>query len=149
MSLTLLALHVLAATVWLGGLVYQTHVMLPASRRVGGLPPVELLRAGRPVGWTALSLLVLTGFYNVTQLGPLDRVMASGAALLLAGKFLLVLVAVALTGQRDFAQIPRLGRALAAGQSAGPALKTIAWLDRVTLFLGVVIIYLGVAISRR
>ena len=98
--------------------------------------------------WVAIALVVLTGFYNVTLLGPLDRVLQSGAALLLALKFMLVLVAVGVAGQRDFAQVPRLGRAMAAGEDPGPALSAIAWLDRVVLLLAVVIVYLGLAVSR-
>ena len=44
---------------------------------------------------------MLTGFYNVTRLGALERVMESGAGLLLAAKFMLVILAVAVAAQRD------------------------------------------------
>jgi hypothetical protein len=74
--------------------------------------------------------------------------MESGAGLLLAGKFMLVLGAVALAGQRDFAQVPRLRRALAEGSDARPALGAIAWLDRLVIVLGLAIVYLGLAVSR-
>ena len=107
-ALLILWLHLLSAMVWVGGLVYQTHVLLPAARRGGDAPVADMLRRGRPVTWTAVALVVLTGFYNVTRLGPLERVMESGAALTLALKFMLVLGAVAIAGQRDFAQVPRL-----------------------------------------
>ena len=107
-----------------------------------------MLRRARRVTWVAIALVVLTGFYNVTRLGPLDRVLQSGAALLLALKFMLVLAAVAVAGQRDFAQVPRLARAVAAGDDPRPALSAIAWMDRVVLLLAVVIIYLGLAVSR-
>lgn len=149
MSLVLIWFHVLGVVIWLGGLMYQAHVLLPAARR--GQPQVfaDSAARARPVAWTALALVVLTGLYNVTTLGPLARVMESGAGLLLAGKFILVLLLVALAGQRDFAQVPRLRRALAAGEDATPALRAIAWLDRLALLLGVVIVYLGLAISRR
>ena len=60
----------------------------------------------------------------------------------------LLLVLVALAAQRDFAHVPRLRRAVAAGEDAGPALRAIGWLDRVVLALALVIIYLGLAISR-
>jgi hypothetical protein len=100
------------------------------------------------VTWVAIALVVLTGFYNVTLLGPLDRVLQSGAALLLALKFMLVLAAVAVAGQRDFAQVPRLARAVAAGDDPKPALSAIVWMDRVVLLLAVVIVYLGLAVSR-
>jgi len=62
---------------------------------------------------------------------------------------MLVLAAVAVAGQRDFAQLPRLARALAGGGDPRPALAMIAWLDRVVLLLAVVIVYLGLVVSRR
>lgn len=141
-------LHVLGAVVWLGGVAYQAHVLLPAARAGQVAPFAEAARRGRPVAWTALVLVVLTGLVNLTRLGPLARVMESGAALTLAAKFILVLAAVALAGQRDFALVARLQRALDGGQDPAPALRGIAWLDRLVLLLGAAIIYLGLAVSR-
>ena len=141
-------LHLLGVVIWIGGLMYQAHVLLPAARRGGAGPFAEAARRGRPAAWVGIALVAATGFYNVTRLGPLERVMESGAALILAAKFMLVLAAVAVSGQRDFAQIPRLTRALAVGDDPRPALSAIAWLDRIVLLLAVVIVYLGLAISR-
>jgi hypothetical protein len=75
--------------------------------------------------------------------------MQSGAGLALAGKFMLVLAAVAMAAQRDFAHVPRLARAAAGGDDPAGVLRTIAWLDRLTLGLAVVIVYLGLFVSRR
>lgn len=147
-SLVSVWLHLLGVVVWIGGLTYQAHVVMPQARRHGATPPAEMLRRGRRVTWIAIALVVLTGFYNVTLLGPLDRVLQSGAALFLALKFMLVLVAVAVAGQRDFTQVPRLARAVAAGEDPEPALSAIAWMDRAVLLLAVVIVYLGLAVSR-
>jgi uncharacterized membrane protein len=146
--IVVLWLHLLGVVVWMGGLMYQAHVLLPAARRGGAGPFAEAARRGRPAAWTAIALVAATGFYNVTRLGPLERVMESGAALILASKFMLVLAAVAVAGQRDFAQVPRLARALAAGDDPRAALSAIAWLDRIVLLLAVVIVYLGLALSR-
>ena len=148
MTLLVLWLHLLAVVVWVGGLMYQAHVLLPAARRGASGSCAEAAAGARPVAWTAIALVVLTGFYNVTRLGPLGRVMESGAGLLLAGKFTLVIVLVALAAQRDFTQVPRLRRALAEGADPGPALSAIAWLDRISLALALVVIYLGLALSR-
>jgi uncharacterized membrane protein len=147
-SLVSVWLHLLGVVTWIGGLMYQAHVLAPAARRDGAVPLVGLLRRARRVTWVAIALVVLTGLYNVTLLGPLDRVLQTGAALLLALKFMLVLAAVAVAGQRDFAQVPRLARAVAAGDDPRPALSAIAWMDRLVLLLAVVIIYLGLAVSR-
>ena len=141
-------LHLLGVVVWIGGLMYQAHVLLPAARRGPAGPFAEAARRGRPAAWAGIALVAATGFYNVTRLGPLERVMESGAALILAAKFMLVLAAIAVAGQRDFAQVPRLTRALAAGDDPRPALSAIAWLDRIVLLMAVVIVYLGLAISR-
>ena len=147
-SLVSVWLHLLGVVAWIGGLMYQAHVLGPAARRDGAAPVVGLLRRARRVTWVAIALVVVTGLYNVTLLGPFDRVMQSGAALLLALKFMLVLVAVAIAGQRDFAQLPRLTRAVTAGEDPRPVLSAIAWMDRSVLLLAVVIIYLGLAVSR-
>ena len=149
-TFTLLALsvHVLGVVVWLGGVLYQAHVLLPIARRGGVATFAEATRRQRPIAWTALSLVVLTGFYNVTRLGPLDRVMASGAGLLLAGKLILVLLLVALAAQRDFTQVVRLGIALDTDDDPAPALRAIAWLDRIAIVLALAVVYLGLAVSR-
>ncbi|PYO01411.1 MAG: hypothetical protein DMD91_07745 [Candidatus Rokuibacteriota bacterium] len=137
MMLFAIFLHVLGVVVWMGGVMYQAHVLLPMARRGQVAAFALAARRARPVAWTALALIVLTGLYNVTRLGPL-----------VAGKLGLVLVLVALAGQRDFAQVTRLNRLVANAGDPAPALSVIAWLDRIALLLGLVIIYLGLAISR-
>jgi uncharacterized membrane protein len=148
MRLALLYLHVLGAVVWVGGLAYQAHVLLPAARRGDVAPFAAAARRARPVTWTAIAIVVLTGFYNVTQLGELARVMDTGAGLLLAAKFALVILAVALASQRDFAHVTLLNAALATGGDPARPLRAITRLDRVVLLLGLIVIYLGLAVSR-
>jgi len=148
MRLVVLYLHVVAVVVWVGGLAYQAHVLLPAARRGAVAPFADAARRARPVTWAAIARVVLTGFYNVTQLGSLAQVMETGAGLMLAAKFTLVILAVALASQRDFAQVALLRAALAAGNDPAPALRAIMRLDRVVLLLALVVIYLGLAVSR-
>jgi uncharacterized membrane protein len=144
MALAVVWLHVVGVVVWMGGLFYQSHVLLPAARRSGEpqLFVTVALRA-RLVSWVAACLVVLTGFYNVTQLGGVERVMESGAGEALAAKFFVVLVMISLIAHRDFAQLPRLA------SSADPAtLRKIAILDHTVLLLGLGVIYLGLTVSR-
>ena len=148
LRLAVLWIHVVGMAVWVGGLVYQSHVVLPAARRGSVAGFAETARRARPVTWTAIALVVLTGVYNVTHLGPLQRVIDSGAGVLLAGKLVLVIAAVALAGQRDFALVSRLRRAVEAGDPPGSALAAIGVLDHLVLVLLVVIVYLGIAVSR-
>jgi len=147
--MTLLAvwLHLAGIVVWIGGLSYQVHVLRPLVARDPRLLADAAGRA-RPVTWTAIAVVALTGFYNVTQLGPLERVMASGVGVTLAAKFVLVLVAITLASQRDFAQVPRLRRAVVAGENSLAIANIIAWLDRLVLVLALVIMYLGLRIAR-
>ena len=148
LTLVVLWLHVVGVVVWLGAVMYQAHVLLPLARRGDAATFAEAARRQRPIGWTALAVVVLTGFYNVTRLGPLDRVMESGAAFLLAAKFLLVLLLITLASQRDFTHLVRLRLALTTGSDPSSALTALARMDRLTIALGFVIIYLGLAVSR-
>jgi uncharacterized membrane protein len=147
-TLVVVWLHVLAVIVWIGGLMYQTHVLLPAARRGEAAAFVEAVRRGRRATWTALAVVVLTGFYNVTQLGPVERVMQGGAGVMVAGKFILVIAAITIASQRDFAHLARLGRAVGGAEDPAPVLRAIAMMDRAVLALALVIVYLGLAISR-
>jgi uncharacterized membrane protein len=148
-SLAVVWLHVAAVVTWIGGVSFQAVSLRTGAGAGHARAWLDGARRARPVTWTAVSVVALTGFYNVTALGPLAQVMDSGAALILAGKFILVIAAVALAGQRDFNHLPRAVALLGAGGDPGPALRAIAWLDRIVLALAAVIIYLGLALSRR
>jgi uncharacterized membrane protein len=148
LPLVVLWVHVLGVVVWLGGVLYQAHVLMPLARRGAASTFAEAARRQRPFAWAALCLVVLSGFYNVTRLGPVESVMASGAGLLLAGKFILVLILIAVSAQRDFTQVVRLGLALRVQDDPVPVLRAIARLDRIAIVLALVIVYLGLAVSR-
>jgi putative copper export protein len=60
-----LTLHVLAATVWVGGQIVMTGLVGPA-RGLGGDGPKTLARAFARLAWPAYAVLVVTGVWNVT-----------------------------------------------------------------------------------
>jgi putative copper export protein len=60
-----LSLHVLAATVWVGGQLTLAG-MLPELRSLGGDATVRAARAFARISWPAFGVLVLTGIWNVT-----------------------------------------------------------------------------------
>ena len=60
-----LTLHVLAATVWVGGQIVMTGLVGPA-RELGGDAPKALARAFARMAWPAYLLLIVTGIWNVT-----------------------------------------------------------------------------------
>ena len=147
-------LHLVAVVVWIGGVFHQGFAAQGLATATAGRGErtralLEVAHRARPVTWTAVSVVVLTGFYNVTRLGPLTQVLESGAAVILAGKFILVIAAVSLAGQRDFGQLPRARAMLAGGEDPGSALRAMAWLDRLVVALAAVIIYLGLTLSRQ
>jgi len=60
-----LTLHVLAATVWVGGQIVMLGLVGPA-RGLGGDAPTVLARAFARLAWPAFVVLVATGIWNVT-----------------------------------------------------------------------------------
>ncbi|MBI3031827.1 MAG: CopD family protein [Candidatus Rokubacteria bacterium] len=149
MRLLPLWLHVVSAAVWLGGLLFQSHILLPLLAGGGPAEPVaQAVRRSRRVAWTALALLILTGLHNLTRLPPVASMIESGVLKLLALKLFLVVVLLMLSAHRDFGVAARLIRAVAEGRDATQALRTLVKLDRVALLLGVGLVYLGLALSR-
>ena len=59
-----LTLHVLAATVWVGGQIVMAGLVGP-SRGLGGDAPKVLARAFARLAWPAFVVLVVTGFWNI------------------------------------------------------------------------------------
>lgn len=60
-----LSLHVLAATVWVGGQITLAG-LVPDLRALGGDATVRVARAFAKISWPAFLVLVLTGIWNVT-----------------------------------------------------------------------------------
>ena len=62
---TLLVIHVLGATVWVGGAIALTFIAVPAIRLLSGEPRATAMRElghrWRPIGWGALIVMVATG----------------------------------------------------------------------------------------
>ena len=65
-----LFLHVLAATVWVGGQI-TLAALVPALRGAGGGAPKAAARAFNRIAWPAFGVLVVTGIWNVVAV-PVD-----------------------------------------------------------------------------
>ncbi len=59
-----LFLHVLAATVWVGGQL-TLAVLVPVLRRLGAEVPRAAARRFNQVAWPAFAVLIVTGVWNV------------------------------------------------------------------------------------
>jgi putative copper export protein len=60
-----LFLHVLAATIWVGGQI-TLAALVPVLRRLGADIPRAAARRFNLVAWPAFGVLILTGIWNIT-----------------------------------------------------------------------------------
>ena len=65
-------LHVLAATVWVGGQITIAG-LLPTVRSLGDDAPRQVARAFNRVAWPAYGVLVVTGVWNLLEVQVGDR----------------------------------------------------------------------------
>ena len=116
--LVLLALHLLAATTWVGGVLFFVFAIVPASRAAPGAGiPAAVGRAFRPVAYAALATLIVTGPLLLLLRGVGPRALAkagfwaSAFGTTLAIKAGLVALVLMLTVWHDAVLGPRAERA--------------------------------------
>jgi putative copper export protein len=90
-----LTLHVLAATVWVGGQIVMLGLVGPA-RQIGSDAPKVLARAFARMAWPAFVVLVATGIWNVTAVHYASQDSAWKAVLM--AKIVVVVIAGVATG---------------------------------------------------
>ena len=64
-----LFLHVLAATIWVGGQL-TLAALIPALRRMGSDVTAGAARRFNQVAWPAFAVLVITGIWNIIAVRP-------------------------------------------------------------------------------
>jgi putative copper export protein len=121
-------LHVLSASVWVGGTVALVFIAVPAIRRLDGearaVAMSTLGRRWRPIGWSAMGVAILSGLWLADDHGALSRA-ALGTELddwLIAKSAVVVVLCVGAV-LHDYVLGPRLQRQLRAGSSAAPATR--------------------------
>jgi putative copper resistance protein D len=118
LEIVLVALHVLAATVWVGGTVALTFIAVPVIRRLTGETRQQAMRGlgqrWRPIGWSALLLLVATGIPLAAHVLPGGGASAKAVFGVKMGAFV-ALVVLAYT--HDFVLGPRLAREIREGRT--------------------------------
>jgi putative copper export protein len=87
-----LFLHVLAATIWVGGQLVLA-ALVPVLRRFGSDAVSAAARRFNQVAWTAFGVLIATGIWNIAAVSPQISHSASYRTTLIVK-----LVAVALSG---------------------------------------------------
>jgi len=86
-----LFLHVLAATIWVGGQLVLLG-LLRTARQLGAAAPQRLADAFARLAWPAYGVLVITGFWNISTFTFADQTSAWKAVLVMK------IVVVALAG---------------------------------------------------
>ncbi len=149
-------LHILAAVIWIGGMLFLSLVAVPVLRHVDSpLLRRDLFRAMarrfRGLVWACIGILILTGIGNVAYYG--SQTPGSPYQKVLHIKLGLVVVLVVLGVVHDFVIGPRAGRALSRDGlppiGTDQLMVTLApWVGRLNLLLGIVILLLAAALTR-
>jgi uncharacterized membrane protein len=94
--------HLLAATVWVGGTIALVFVAVPPVQRLTGEARAQVLRElgrrWRPIGWSSLGVAIVTGAILASRAGAFDTtsrrfdwvlaVKGAAVGLLVAGAYL-------------------------------------------------------------
>jgi uncharacterized membrane protein len=141
-----LTLHLLAATVWVGGLFFAFACLRPAAADLDAAHRVKLwadaLARFSRWTWAAIVVLLATGFWIVFSVMGGMKGAAAHVHLMLGLGLLMML----LTAHLQFAPLKRLRRAVDGGHwaEAGKALGQVRAFIAVNLVLGLVVMAVGV-----
>jgi copper resistance protein D len=157
----LVTIHVLAALLWLGGMLFLGVVGAPVLRAIE--PPAlrqrlfnELGRRFRTVGWIAIATLVATGVLLLRARGLLHWSGVFGSAafwrttlgMALAAKLATVVTMIVVSAVHDFLLGPAAGRASPGSPGAIALRRRAALLARVNALVGVLLVIAAVRLAR-
>ncbi len=158
LDILLRGVHIVIVAAWFGSMVFLALVIVPAARRSGlRVALAQLITQAAPrlraLGWTSLSLLILTGTLMVLRRGypGTDALFASAFGTVLIAKLSLVALILVLSALHDFAlgpRVTRLGRE--SPESAGHIRqrRRLIMLARVNAVLVLAVLFLGVWLTR-
>jgi copper resistance protein D len=153
--------HILAATVWVGGMLFLVLIVAPWLRGGGRAHALVVLReAGRRfrlVGWICFGVLLVTGSFALwmrgVRLGSFASLAWLGTAFgqIVLAKLGLFLVILVLSALHDFRIGPRATAVLERDPSSEEALRLrlrAAWMGRLNAVLGLAIVLVAVLLVR-
>lgn len=154
-------LHVVAATAWLGSMFFLSVVLVPWMRRGNRAEGARLLRETGPrlrvAGWICFGVFLVTGVLQMHVRGMSLSDFASAewlrspAGRRMSEKLVLFAVIVSMSLYHDLVVGPSAVRAMTDDPSGGSAerlRRQASWLGRITMIFALVMIYLGVRLSR-
>ena len=156
----LVTIHVLAALLWLGGMLFLGVVGAPVLRAIE--PPAlrqrlfsELGRRFRTVGWVAVATLVVTGTLMLNARGLLHWSVLGSAdfwhtafGTTLALKLTAVTTMIVVSAVHDFLHGPAAGRAAPGSPAALAMRRRAALLARANALVGILLVLAAVRLAR-
>jgi len=156
-------LHILAATLWVGGMLFLSLVIVPLLRHPEISPHRTRLLSFlglrfRAIGWLALATLFLTGLYNIAARGFTLQDAFNG--LLWEGEFGRTLmeklttfgIILLVSALHDFWVGPKVTALAKQFGNPSPEVerwrKLAAWLGRLNLLLALLMVAFGVMLVR-
>ena len=154
-------LHIMAATAWLGGMVFLSVVMVPYLRKANKDVAATFFAVSgtrlRNLGWVCFITLLGTGAFNLYMRGVRWSHLWSrdfydtpfGKTLL--WKFVLFAAVLVVSAYHDFVHGPRAVDALAASPDSPHAVKLrrqASLFGRINGLLAIVLVFLGVCLVR-
>lgn len=155
------ALHILAATIWIGGIAFLVLVVVPWLRSGSRVAAGAFLRETglrfRNVGWTCFGVLIVTGTFNLWYRGvrpwhfidPAWLRSSFGSAIAL--KLAVFAAVLGISVIHDFSVGPRATRALEqdpTGPEAARLRRQASLLGRANALLALALLVIAVAIVR-
>lgn len=153
-------LHILAATMWMGSLLFMSLLLVPALRKLENPPLMaRLIQAVgcryRVAGWISLGVLLATGYLALSFRGIGHAMMLDTAfwcspfGRTLGWKLALFGGVIGLSLAHEVLSGPRLQRLREQNPAAAERQRRIAsWMGRITLVLSLFIVVLAVMLVR-
>lgn len=156
------AVHILAATLWVGGMLFMITVLVPALRKLQDRKLMSSLiqatgKQFRLVGWITLIILLTTGYTNLLARGITHSMLImptfwhSGFGQVLAFKLCVFLLIIVLSLIHDFRVGPRASELATVNPLDPEALrlrKLATWFGRFNALLAIVMVACGVMLVR-
>ena len=157
MYIVLVSFHILAAMVWVGGMLFLSLVLAPLVRSRKAVPEfMALFRSAalrfRVVAWAAIGVLLITGPMLLSQRG-IALTAPSSWPHIVRLKLALVGVLLVLTVLHDLVLGSRISHAVAIPEASRTAwdhfvVRTASWLPRVSLLLALVVVIAAAVLAR-
>lgn len=152
MLTTLRIVHLLSATIWVGGTIALVFVGVPAIRKLEGEARATAMRAlgrrWRPLGWSAMGVAIVSGLWLTHLHGGLNSAALStdfDRTLILKSVLVVLLCVGALI--HDYVLGPRLQRELRAGEPQAPITRRrLIWVGWFNFSLTIAVPILGAVV---